>query len=296
MLPLAVGLGGTAAIACLAGVYYGSMFGGAITSILLGIPGDAPSVMTVLDGYPMAQKGEAGRALGISCLRLLHRRPSRHLQDWSSLSVPVSRAALAFGPTEMTAMMCFALSLAQRARGPQRLQGLRVVWRLASALGMVGARSDRRPRRAIRFGPMDLFDGLDFSIVAVGLFGLTAIFMTLDVNLHQAGAHVHLLFRSLLPRISDAVSPRWQLLQGLGARLFRGCPSWCRRLRRQRCSSYALAKRLSATPAERIGTGIVEGVAAPEAANNSASYGADDPAVHARYSRLGDHRGDDGWA
>ena len=58
-----VGLGGTAAIACLAGVYYGSMFGGAITSILLGIPGDAPSVMTVIDGYPMAQKGEAGRAL-----------------------------------------------------------------------------------------------------------------------------------------------------------------------------------------------------------------------------------------
>lgn len=66
MLPVAAGFGGVAAIACLGGVYYGSMFGGAITSILLGIPGDAPSVMTVIDGYPMAQKGEAGRALGTS--------------------------------------------------------------------------------------------------------------------------------------------------------------------------------------------------------------------------------------
>jgi putative tricarboxylic transport membrane protein len=66
LLPFAVSLGGTAAIAALAGVYYGAMYGGAVTSILLGIPGDAPSIMTVIDGHAMAKRGEAGRALGIT--------------------------------------------------------------------------------------------------------------------------------------------------------------------------------------------------------------------------------------
>src|SRR3546814_13129036 len=99
MLPVAVGFGGTAAIACLAGVYYGSMFGGAITSILLGIHGDAPSVMTVLDGYPMAPRGEAGRALGMSVFASF---PGGLLGliGMVALALPKSKAAHAFGPSE----------------------------------------------------------------------------------------------------------------------------------------------------------------------------------------------------
>ena len=109
MLPVAVGFGGTA-IAGLAGIYYGAMFGGAVTSILLGIPGDAPSVMTVIDGHALAKRGEAGRALGMSvCASFIGGVIGIVLL--ALLSVPVAQAALAFGPAEMTALMCFALSL-----------------------------------------------------------------------------------------------------------------------------------------------------------------------------------------
>ena len=83
MLPVAVGFGGTAAIAGLAGIY-GAMFGGAVTSILLGIPGDAPSVMTVIDGHALAKRGEAGRALGMS-VRVVHRRGDRHRPPGAAL-------------------------------------------------------------------------------------------------------------------------------------------------------------------------------------------------------------------
>lgn len=267
MLPVAAGFGGVAAIACLGGVYYGSMFGGAITSILLGIPGDAPSVMTVIDGYPMAQKGEAGRALGTSVFAsfvggLLG------IAGLVALSLPVSRYALAFGPTEMTAMMCFALSLLSVLGGRNAFKGF-VALALGLWLGMVGL----DPISALpRYtgGSMNLFEGLDFSIVAVGLFGLTAIFTSLEANVDKPVAKY--TFASLLPRMSDAVQTRWQLLQGSVLGFFVGVlpgvgASAATML------SYALAKRLSPTP-EKYGTGIVEGVAAPEAANNSASYGA----------------------
>jgi putative tricarboxylic transport membrane protein len=266
MLPIAAGFGGIAAIACLGGVYYGSMFGGAITSILLGIPGDAPSVMTVLDGYPMAQKGEAGRALGMSVFASFA-GGLIGIAGLVAISVPVSKFALAFGPTEMTAMMCFALSLLSVLGGRNALKGF-VALAIGFWLGTVGLDPIAGSAR-YTFGSMDLFDGLDFSIIAVGLFGLTAIFTSLEVAVDKPLARYS--FRQLMPRMSDAVLSRWQLLQGSVLGFFIGVLPGVGATAATMLS-YAVAKRTSRTP-EAYGTGIVQGVAAPEAANNSASYG-----------------------
>lgn len=265
MLPVAVGFGGTAAIACLAGVYYGSMFGGAITSILLGIPGDAPSVMTVLDGYPMAQNGEAGRALGMSVFASFI-GGLIGLVGLVALSVPISRAALAFGPTEMTAMMCFALSLVSVLGGRNVIKAF-VALALGFWLGMIGLDPIAGPAR-FTFGQMDLFEGLDFSVVAVGLFGLAAMFTTLTVSIDKSLASFSL--RSLFPQVRDAISSRWELfsgsLVGFVVGVLPGVGATAATM-----LSYAVAKRFSRRP-EAFGTGVVEGIAAPEAANNSASY------------------------
>lgn len=265
MLPVAVSLGGVAALACLAGVYYGSMFGGAITSILLGIPGDAPSVMTVLDGYPMAQKGEAGRALGMSVFASFF-GGLLGLIGLVALSVPISRAALAFGPTEMTALMFFALSLVSVLGGRNAIKGF-VALALGMWLGMIGIDPIAGPAR-FTFGQMDLFEGLDFSVVAVGLFGLTAMFSSLDSTISRDLAKFE--FRSLFPRFRDAIATRWELLSGslIGfvVGVLPGVGATAATM-----LSYASAKRFSSRP-ELFGTGIVKGIAAPESANNSASY------------------------
>ncbi|MBH0239603.1 tripartite tricarboxylate transporter permease [Methylobrevis albus] len=266
MLPIAAGFGGIAAIACLGGVYYGSMFGGAITSILLGIPGDAPSVMTVVDGYPMAQKGEAGRALGMSVFGSFVGGVLGIL-GLVAISVPVSQFALAFGPTEMTAMMCFALSLLSVLGGRNAIKGF-VALAIGFWLGTVGLDPIAGSTR-YTFGSVDLFDGLDFSIIAVGLFGLTAIFTTLEVSVDKPLARYS--FRSLMPRFSDAILSRWQLAQGSVVGFFIGVLPGVGATAATMLS-YAIAKRTSRNP-DAYGTGIVQGVAAPEAANNSASYG-----------------------
>ncbi|MFC5068498.1 tripartite tricarboxylate transporter permease [Flaviflagellibacter deserti] len=266
MLPIAVTFGGTAAIACIAGIYYGAMFGGAITSILLGIPGDAPSVMTVLDGYPMALKGEAGRALGMSVFASFI-GGLFGLAGMVALSVPISRWALAFGPTEMTAMMAFSLSLVSVLGGRNSIKGFAALV-LGMWVGMIGLDPIAGPAR-YTFGQMDLFDGLDFSVVAVGLFGLTAMFTSVSDKIDRDAASFSL--RSLLPRFRDAVASRWELLSGsiIGfvVGVLPGVGATAATM-----LSYATAKRFSRRP-EKFGTGIVEGVAAPEAANNSASYG-----------------------
>ncbi|WP_185983822.1 tripartite tricarboxylate transporter permease [Aureimonas mangrovi] len=265
MLPVAVGLGGVPALACLAGVYYGSMFGGAITSILLGIPGDPPSVMTIVDGYPMAKKGQAGRALGMSVFASFF-GGLLGLVALVYLSAPIASMALAIGPTEMTAIMAFSLSLVSVLGGRNAIKGF-VALALGFWLGTVGLDPIAGPVR-FTFGSMDLFDGLEFSVVAVGLFGLTAMFMSLNVNVDRELQSFK--FSSLLPRFSDAVKSRWELLQGSGTGFLVGVLPGIGATAAT-MMSYALAKRFSKRP-ELFGTGIVQGVAAPEAANNSASY------------------------
>lgn len=265
MLPVAIGFGGVPALACLAGVYYGAMFGGAVTSILLGIPGDAPSVMTVLDGHPMAKNGEAGRALGMSVFASFF-GGIVGLLGLAVLSIPIANAALAFGPTEMTALMCLALSLASVLGGKNPFKAF-VALALGFWIGMVGIDPIAGPIR-FNFGFIELFEGLDFSIIAVGLFGLTAIFTSLGPDTKSELASFK--FSNLMPRFRDAFQTRWALLQGAVIGLFVGVLPGVGATSAT-MMAYALAKRSSKHP-DKFGTGVIEGIAAPESANNSASY------------------------
>ncbi|MDZ5699707.1 tripartite tricarboxylate transporter permease [Chelativorans sp. M5D2P16] len=265
MLPVAVSLGGVPALACLAGIYYGSMFGGAITSILLGIPGDPPSIMTVVDGHPLAKKGEAGRALGMSVFGSFI-GGLVGLIGLATLSAPIARAALAFGPTEMTAIMVLALSMVSVLGGRNAIKGFTAL-AIGFWLGMIGLDPIAGPVR-FTFGSMELFDGLDFSVVAVGLFGLTAMFTSLNENVTKGVAKFEL--SALFPRVKDAVRSRIDLLQGAVTGFFVGVLPGIGATAAT-MMAYAASKRMSKTP-EKYGTGIVEGIAAPEAANNSASY------------------------
>lgn len=267
MLPVAVGFGGTEAIAALAGIYYGAMFGGAVTSILLGIPGDAPSVMTVIDGHALAKQGQAGRALGMSVYASFI-GGAIGLVLLVALAAPVARAALAFGPTEMTALMCFALSFVTVLGGRNLMKGFTAlligVW-----LGMIGLDPIVGPAR-YTFGFIELFQGVDFPIVAVGLFGLSEMFLSLSRKVGGRADRPSL--RSLLPNLPDLIKSRWVLIWSAVTGFFVGVLPGLGGTAATMLT-YAMAKKSSKNPGE-FGTGAIQGVAAPEAANNGASYGA----------------------
>ncbi len=267
MLPVAVGFGGAAAIAGLAGIYYGAMFGGAVTSILLGIPGDAPSVMTVIDGHAMAKRGEAGRALGMSVYASFIGGVIG-IVLLALLSVPVAQAALAFGPTEMTALMCFALSLVTVLGGRNIIKGFTALF-LGMWVGMIGLDPIAGPTR-YTFGFVALFEGVEFTVIAVGLYGLSEIFVSLGQE--TKGTLERYSFTSLLPNLRDLIECRavlvWSSLVSFFVGVVPGVGSTASTM-----LAYATAKRYSKNPDE-FGRGSIKGVAAPEAANNSASYAA----------------------
>lgn len=267
MLPVAVGFGGTAAIAGLAGIYYGAMFGGAVTSILLGIPGDAPSVMTVIDGHALAKQGQAGRALGMSVYASFIGGAIGILL-LAALSVPVAHAALAFGPAEMTALICFALSLVTVLGGRNIVKGFSALL-LGMWIGMIGLDPIAGPAR-FTFGLTELFDGVDFTVVAVGLYGLSEMFVSLSER--TAAAPARYQFRSLLPNLRDLVECRWVLLWSSLTSFFVGVVPGVGATA-STMVAYAAAKKYARNP-EEFGRGSIRGVAAPEAANNSASYAA----------------------
>ena len=267
LLPVAVSFDGTAAIAALGAVYYGAQYGGAVTAILLGIPGDASATMTVLDGYQLARKGRAGAALGISVaasfiggligLLLL-----------TAFATTIARAAIAFGPVEMTGLMVFSLSLVSILGGKDPIKA--VVSLFAGLwVGTIGLDPIMGVPR-FDFGSVYLFDGIEFSILAVGLFGLAEMYATPlasdDANMAR------FRFRELLPNVRETLRCWRELISGSLIGFFVGILPGAGATAATMIA-YAFAKRFSKTP-EQFGRGALEGVAAPEAANNSASYGA----------------------
>lgn len=269
MLPVAVGFGGVAAIAGLAGIYYGAMFGGAVTSILLGIPGDAPAVMTVIDGHAMAKKGLAGEALGMSVYGSFI-GGIIGLILMTMLSLPIAHAALRFGPTEMTALVCFAFSLVSVLGGRNMVKGFVSLF-IGIWIGMIGLDPIVGPAR-YTFNLSDLNDGVDFTILAVGVFGLTEIFLSLAKRTDGSSVVPPYRFRSLFPRLSHMIKCKWDILIGslIGfvVGVLPGLGGTAATM-----LAYAASKKISKHP-EEFGQGAVEGVASPEAANNSASYAA----------------------
>lgn len=268
MLPVAVGFEPTVALAMLAGVYYGAMFGGAVTSILLGIPGDAPSVMTVLDGYPMARKGEAGRALGLATYASFI-GGFVGLVGLTMMAQLVSNYALMFGPAEMASLMVLSLSLVTVLGAEDQLRSY-ISLALGLWLGMIGLDQIWGGPR-FTFNSMTLLDGIDFSLIAVGMFGLGQMYMALEEEAPERVGAASYSYRSMMPRWRDLIATRTSLavgsLIGFVIGVLPGAGATAATM-----MSYGAAKKMSKHP-EMFGKGALDGVAAPEAANNSASYG-----------------------
>lgn len=267
LLPVTFGLNATQAIIMLAGIYYGSQYGGSTTSILMRIPGEASSVMTCIDGYAMARKGRAGAALCIAAIG-----------SWiggtfgivvlTMVAPPLATIALRFGPPEYTALLVLGLIFLAYMSSSSLVRTLLMAC-LGLLLGMIGI-DNMTGHFRYSFDLAELGDGIGIVPVAVGLFGLGEILSTPSKNV--TGEVITPKLRELLPsrrEWAEAAMPigRASVL-GFIIGIIPGSAHVISSF-----LSYALEKRVSKHP-EEFGKGAVAGVAGPETANNAASTGA----------------------
>ncbi|GIP40229.1 hypothetical protein J31TS4_35090 [Paenibacillus sp. J31TS4] len=257
----------TSSIILLAGVYYGAMYGGSTTSILLNTPGESSSVVTTLDGYQMARQGRAGPALAISAIGSFA-AGLFSLVALVFLAQPLSDAAIRFGPADYFSLMLLGLAAVSGLAGKSMTKAL-IMTVLGLLLATIGMDNVSGVARFTYDQPV-LYSGLEFLTVAVGLFALGEVFKTI-LERDYAKGEVTKVGRILPTRqdLKDSAGPIARgsvlgffigILPGAGATL-------------ASFFSYIMEKKISKTPA-KFGTGAIEGVAAPESANNAASGGA----------------------
>ncbi len=267
LIPITFGMNPTTAVIMLAGIYYGAMYGGSTSSILVNVPGESASVMTAIDGYQMARKGRAGAALGMSAIGSFI-AGTLSVLGLMLVAGPVVALALSFGPPEYFALMLLGLSTLTRLAGKSLLKGL-AMGLLGMLIGTVGLDPIAGVPR-FTFGRPDLMDGIGFVSVAMGLFAFGEILTNLEGSLDRAVFSAKL--GSVLPTAQDWIDCKWTLvrssvigfvigsLPGAGATV-------------SAFMAYAVEKKVSKHP-ERFGQGAIEGVCASESANNAATGGA----------------------
>lgn len=267
LLPITFNLSPVSAIIMLAGIYYGAMYGGSITSILVNIPGEAASVVTCIDGYAMARKGRAGAALGIAAF-------GSFIAGYfgifmlAVLAPTLSRLAFDFGPPEFFSIMVLGLTLSTYLGSGSILKSLMMVV-LGLILGLVGQDPITATPR-LTYGSANLLDGLDMVPVVMGLFGLSEVML----NIEQEGTRIiyETKLKGLLPNIDDWKKSLLPIGRGSLIGFFVGIiPGGTAMV--SSFVSYAVEKKFSKHP-EKFGTGAIEGVAGPESANNAATMGA----------------------
>ena len=264
LLPLTFGIEPVTAIIMLAGIFYGAQYGGTITSVLLRLPGEASSVVTVFDGFALARKGKAGTALGIAAIGSFI-GGTVSVVALTLVAPLVASFALDFGPPEYTALALLGILLVATVSGGGRVKAL-----IAACVGLLLATVGRdgfTGAERFTFDNLSLADGLDFVPIAMGLFGLGEILYNLEER--------HDTVKS--PSTVANVWPSRKDLRQSGGAIGRGSvlgfvlgilPGGGATL--ASLAAYAIEKRRSTTP-ERFGQGAVEGVAAPETANNAAA-------------------------
>ena len=256
-----------AAIIMLAGIYYGAMYGGSTTSILVNIPGEAASVVTCLDGYQMARKGRAGPALGMSAIGSFI-GGTASIVGLMVLAPPLSQFALKFGPTEYFSLMVLGLTILIYLAHGSMLKAL-LMAAVGVVLGLVGLDSiSARPR--LTFDRMELVDGIGIVPLVMGLFGVGEVLLNVEQALKRDVFETKIT--GLWPTGRDWVASRWAVVRGSVIGFFLGIlPGGGAVI--ASFLSYAVEKKISRHP-EEFGKGAIEGVAAPEAANNAATGGA----------------------
>ena len=268
LMPITFYLEPGQALIMLAGIYYGAQYGNSITSILLNVPGTPSSAVTALDGYPLSRHGKAGPAIFIttaasffgSCFAIV---------CLAAFSPIIAGVALKFGSAEYFALMVFGLITASTVAPGSQIKGMAMV-AIGLVLGLVGTDITSGTFR-FTFGQIELSDGLTLVAVAMGVFGASEVMNNLSRAKHERGTAQKVRIRDLVPSADDmktAVKPALRaapvgtflgVLPGAGATI-------------AAFVSYGIETRV-AKDRSRFGKGAIEGIAAPETANNAAAQG-----------------------
>ena len=256
-----------ASIIMLAGIYYGAMYGGSTTSILVNIPGEAASVMTCLDGYQMARQGRAGPALGISAFGSFF-AGTIGIIGMLLISIPLVNFALKFGPPEYFSLMILGLMVLTFLTSTSMVRALMMA-AFGLIVGTMGLDNISGLAR-FTFHIPELLDGVGLVPVVMGLFGISEVLLNIELKIKREVFTTKV--KGLLPTLDDWAKSIGSLLRGTVVGFFLGIlPGGGAVI--ASFVSYAIEKRVSKHP-EEFGKGAIEGVAAPEAANNAAAQGA----------------------
>jgi len=265
LLPITFGLAPVGALIMLAGIYYGAQYGGSTTSILVNIPGEATSVVTCLDGHQMARQGRAGAALATAAIASFIAGCFATVMV-AALGEPLTKIALWFGPSEYFSLMVLGLIFAVVLAHGSVLKAIAMI--LAGLLlSMIGSDIETGAGR-MTFDFAELSDGIGFANVAMGVFGFAEIIRNLEVS-KESRDIVQAKIKGLMPTRQDMKDSAGAIARGtLIGSILGILPGGGAVV--SSFAAYTVEKRFSKHP-ERFGKGAIEGVAAPEAANNAAA-------------------------
>jgi len=267
LIPLIYGKSPASAVILLAGIYYGAMYGGSTTSILLNLPGEAASVVTTLDGYQMAKQGRAGPALCIAAIGSFI-AGTLSVVLLMLIGPPLARFALQFGPAESFALMVFGLTTVSSLAGSSLLKGT-----VSTVFGLMLATMGLDLPTGLQrytFGVDKLMEGFDIIVAAIGLFAVSEILMALEEI--SAGTLEQIKVSRIWLSLRDFLDSIGAILRGTVLGFIVGAVPGAAHVTAS-FFSYALEKKISRHP-ERFGRGEIRGVAGPESANNAAASGA----------------------
>jgi len=265
LLPITSYLPPAPAIIMLAGIYYGSQYGGSTTSILLNMPGEISSVPTCLDGYQLAKKGRAGPALAMAAISSFV-AGTISLVGLTFFAPPLAEVALMFQPAEYVGLMVLALAVVVNLSGKSLTKGLISAGfgLLFTAIGMDSITGQQR----LNFNNIELLNGVNFVVAAIGLFAIAEILISLEEEIGQVAV---MKIGKLMPTLGELKDNLGAMIRATGLGFALGLlpgvsPAVTAFI------AYDTEKRLSKHP-ELFGTGVLQGVTAPEGANNATTSG-----------------------
>ena len=267
LLPVTFNVAPVSAIIVLSGIYYGAMYGGSTTSILVNIPGEAASVVTCLDGYQMARQGRAGPALGIAAFGSFI-AGTLSIVGLMFIGPFLAAGALRFGPPEYFAIMILGMTvLTFLASGPMWKALLMAAFGLfLSTIGMDNVSGIAR----LSFNIEELLDGIGLVPVVMGLFGISEVMLNVESSMDRSIFATKI--KNILPNLKDWKASWGPIIRGTFLGFLLGILPGAGAVISS-FASYAVEKKISKHP-EKFGTGVIEGVAGPESANNAATGGA----------------------
>lgn len=267
LLPSTFRLSPVSAIIMLAGIWYGVMYGGSRTSILVNIPGEPTSVVTCLDGYPMTLKGRAGPALGMAAFASFI-AGTFSIIGLTFMGPALASVALKFGPPEFFSLMIVGIMILSYLSSGSMIKAL-----MMAAVGMIlgGVGMDIiSGKYRFTFDIQALLDGIGLVPAVMGLFGISEVLANLETKIE--GTIVKAEIKNIFPTLKDWAESIWPIVRGTFLGFFMGIIPGGGAIVAT-FASYAIEKRISKHP-EEFGKGVIQGVAAPEAANNAAAGGA----------------------